>query len=266
MNIPRFEALIIYFFAYSIIGYILEVLYCSIPAQRLVNRGFLHGPYLPVYGFGALLVVIVLSPFTHLPWLVFPLGVVMTSGLEYTTGFVLERVFHVRLWDYSSYRFNLRGRVCLLNSSLFGLLSLLVVYGIHPFLGKIIDDMPRQLHYPLSLGILLVLMIDASVSIFHMAAFQKRIRHIHELWLKMEERIDTISDIGPFIIEQVEKEHDKVRRQLQAQGKRILDAFPGLTIKDYEIQLTQLKESLTEWRRSKSSHKRDESRKAGKKK
>ena len=102
---------IVLFFIFSILGYISEVIYCSVPAHRFVNRGFLYGPYLPIYGSGAMIVLVLLEPVADNPLLVFLFGLILTSILEYFTSWALEKLFSVKLWDYSKHRVNINGRV-----------------------------------------------------------------------------------------------------------------------------------------------------------
>ena len=87
------DSYIILFFIFSILGYISEVIYCSIPQHRFVNRGFLYGPYLPIYGSGAMIVLVLLEPFRSNPVLIFIFGLVLTSMLEYFTSWALEKLF-----------------------------------------------------------------------------------------------------------------------------------------------------------------------------
>ena len=127
------------FIIYSFLGYICEVIYVFIITKKLTNRGFLYGPLVPIYGFGALLILGVFFPLRSItswyqPILVFIVGFLLTSILEYLASFFIELIFHMRLWDYSKHKFNINGRVCLLNSSLFAILVLLVFYLIHPYL------------------------------------------------------------------------------------------------------------------------------------
>ena len=117
-----------YFIVYSVAGWLCEDVYVGIGKKKLVNRGFLYGPYCPIYGFGALIVLYPLMMLGDHPVLVFFGGMVLTSVLEYFTSWIMEKLFHERWWDYSTYRFNINGRVCLLNSVLFGLMSLIVVF------------------------------------------------------------------------------------------------------------------------------------------
>ncbi|MDO4289235.1 MAG: hypothetical protein Q4C55_08595 [Eubacterium sp.] len=121
-----------YFFIYAVIGWICEVIYCSIPQKRFVNRGFLNGPYCPIYGVGAVVVIGMLTPWAKNPLAVFVVGIIVTSALEYFTSWAMEKLFHAKWWDYSDQKFNIHGRVCLKNSTLFGLLCLALMYLVHP--------------------------------------------------------------------------------------------------------------------------------------
>lgn len=141
----NFLNLFLYFFIYSFGGWLCECIYCSIPAKKFINRGFLYGPYCPIYGFGALIVTLTLDGYLNNPVLVFFLGMFLTSLLEYITSYLMEKIFQKKWWDYSHYKFNIHGRVCLLNSTLFGIMSLFVIYILHPEVSKLISLIP--LHY-----------------------------------------------------------------------------------------------------------------------
>ncbi|MDD3058000.1 MAG: hypothetical protein PHO72_06750 [Sphaerochaeta sp.] len=228
------DLLILYFFCYSLLGYIVEVVYCSIGERRLVNRGFLHGPYLPIYGFGALLILLSFSRFSDNVLVLFLLSVVGTSALEYLTSYLLEVLFHAKLWDYSTYPLNIRGRVCALNSTLFGLLSLSLIYVIHPFLARLFTHLSDPV---LSVGarlILLVISIDTTSSIFRMAAFQRQLADFRFKVREIEERIDLLSKLKATesletLRERLDSEREVLRQRLERTSKRILDAFPSIT-------------------------------------
>ncbi len=138
------ENIFLYFIIYSFLGWLCECIYCSIPEKKFINRGFLLGPYCPIYGFGALLVLYLLHPFASNIIVLYFAGVIVTSILEYITSWVMEVIFHTKWWDYSSYRFNIHGRVCLRNSILFGFLSILVFCYIHPHIVTFIEDIPSS--------------------------------------------------------------------------------------------------------------------------
>lgn len=133
---------VLYFILYSFGGWVCECIYCSIPAKKFINRGFLTGPYCPIYGCGALLITWFLAPYVNQPILIFILGLLMTSVLEYMTSWIMELLFHTKWWDYSNRFCNINARVCFKNSILFGLMSLVVMYVIHPVTRDIINDFP----------------------------------------------------------------------------------------------------------------------------
>ena len=91
----------LYFIIYSFLGWVCEVIFCSVPARKFINRGFLMGPVCPIYGCGALLVIGFLMPFKDSLVMVFAVGMVVTSLLEYITSYAMEKLFHSRWWDYS---------------------------------------------------------------------------------------------------------------------------------------------------------------------
>ncbi|WP_373483981.1 putative ABC transporter permease [Acetobacterium sp.] len=132
--------LFIYFFLYAIIGWMCEVVYCSIPEKKFINRGFLNGPYCPIYGVGALIIIMFLMPYVSDPILVFFIGIILTSTLEYITSWGMEKLFHAKWWDYSDHKFNINGRVCLLNSFLFGLLCVVLIYVVHPIVYDLVNS------------------------------------------------------------------------------------------------------------------------------
>ena len=122
----------LFFFLYSFLGWIWESTYVSLREKRWVNRGFLNGPLLPIYGSGAVSILLFTLPVAQNPILVFLMGMAGATLLEYVTGSLLESTFHVRYWDYSMYRFNLNGYICLPASLCWGAFSLLMIRVIHP--------------------------------------------------------------------------------------------------------------------------------------
>lgn len=150
-----FGILFLVFTVYSFLGWLCESIFCSVPAGKFINRGFLNGPFCPIYGVGGVLVVTILSPFQHNLPLLYVAGVIVTSILEYVTGLALEKIFHTKYWDYSTHRFNFQGRVSLVNSLLFGLMCLVGVEFIHPVLLGLLHQIPEPL-LPFITGIFLL--------------------------------------------------------------------------------------------------------------
>ncbi|MGM9970194.1 MAG: putative ABC transporter permease [Anaeroplasma sp.] len=131
----------LYFILYSFLGYICEVIYVSICTKKITNRGFLYSPLCPIYGFGAIIIILMLNWAYDYWCLVLILGIILTSLLEYGTSLAMEQIFHMRWWDYSNKKYNLNGRICLKNSLMFGALVMLVIYLIHPYVVKKFVDL-----------------------------------------------------------------------------------------------------------------------------
>lgn len=131
---PDMKYYVLLFFASAVLGWLMEVVCKLIQFHRFINRGFLLGPWCPIYGFGAVLVTLLLSRFADSPLAVFGLAMLVCGTLEYLTSYAMEKLFHARWWDYSQKRFNLNGRVCADTLIPFGLLGLGMIYGVKPVL------------------------------------------------------------------------------------------------------------------------------------
>lgn len=162
------EVLCYYFllyFMYCVIGYVLECIFCSIIDKKLVlNRGFLIGPYLPIYGKGALCIILLLNKYLKDPFALFIMASLIATVLEYFASYFMEKIFKARWWDYSEKKFNLNGRVCLTNTVLFGLGGLIVMYVINPFLTGILDGFSKTTITVLGLIFFTIYAVDTIIS------------------------------------------------------------------------------------------------------
>ena len=118
----------LFFIIYSFLGWLLEVTVKLVEDQRFINRGFLIGPVCPIYGFGALLLQLLLNKYINDPWTLFIMIILTCSVLEYSTSYILEKLFHTRWWDYSRKKFNINGRICLETMIPFGIFGLIIMY------------------------------------------------------------------------------------------------------------------------------------------
>lgn len=121
------------FLIYSFLGWAMEVTLKSIERKKIVNRGFLIGPCCSIYGWGGILITLLLSRYTDNPILLFFMAILVCGVLEYLTSFFMEKIFHLRWWDYSQRKFNINGRVCLNTIIPFGILGMLIMYVSNPF-------------------------------------------------------------------------------------------------------------------------------------
>ena len=157
------QKLVYYFFIfiiYSFIGWIIDCLFEYFRRGKLINRGFLIGPICPIYGAGSLLIIIFLSKYNNHPIALFVLTSVLCATLEYFTSLIMELIFKNRWWDYSSYKFNLNGRICLETTIPFGLGGLGVIYVGQPIVLFFLNIIPYSILIIASLLLILILLID----------------------------------------------------------------------------------------------------------
>ena len=179
---------------YSFLGWCGEMVYCSIGQRKLCEkRGFLNGPLCPIYGHGALLVLVVLGQRWNNPISTFLIGMVLTSAVEYLTSYLMEKLFHMRWWDYSHHHFQLNGRICLLNSTLFGLACLVLRYVVHPRVMKpILWLFDHGLAVPLALALFALYVTDIVLSVRSAIQIGNRLEKLHAIYDELTEKLEAL--------------------------------------------------------------------------
>ena len=152
------------YFIYSTIGWILEVGLAFYEHKKFINRGFLIGPYCPIYGVGCLLLTILLSKYINEPGVIFALSIFICATLEYLTSYLMEKIFKLRWWDYSNMKFNINGRICLETLIPFGIIGVLVVKYISPFLINTVNSINFNVLVIINIIILSILITDILIS------------------------------------------------------------------------------------------------------
>lgn len=188
------------FLIYAFLGWCTEVAYAALDTGKFVNRGFLNGPICPIYGCGILVVVGILTPLKENLLILFVGSMLLTTVIEFITGFLLEKLFHNQWWDYSNEPFNLCGYICLKFSILWGLACTFVMEIIHPLIYKVIHIFP---HIP-GLIIMIILLVafasDLGITVASILKFNKRLRLMNEI----ADKLKVISnEIGENIYENV---------------------------------------------------------------
>ena len=173
MIIDKFLILFLLFIIYSILGWVMETIAVFIDSKKLVNRGFLIGPYCPIYGVGCILIIVILTNFLNYPVLLFVISALICSIVEYLTSFFMEKLFKARWWDYSDRRFNLNGRICLSNTVIFGILGWLILYFLNPVIYKLINYIPNEIRYIVSSVIFILFLVDVVISCNLMTKIKK---------------------------------------------------------------------------------------------
>ena len=196
----NFYELVWIFIIYAFIGWCTEVSYAALDRGIFVNRGFLNGPYCPIYGCGVVIVVAVLTPLKDNLLILFAGSFLLTSILEYITGFILEKVFHNKWWDYSNKPFNLHGYVCLKFSIYWGLACTFIMDVIHPIIYKGITMIPHILGVVLLCIIMTGFAVDCGVTVSTILKFNKRLKVMDEMAAKIHK---LSNEIGENIYENV---------------------------------------------------------------
>lgn len=168
-----FNKVVLLFLIYSFIGWLWETVYCSLKVGKFVYRGFLVGPYCPIYGFGVLLVLYFIEPYQNNIILLYILSATAVTVLEYITSYLLEKFFHASWWDYKDVPFNINGRVALPVSLFWGIGCVLIVKVIQPQVMKIVDVILSDTGNYLAVIIIGIFTVDLIYTVTNMVNFNK---------------------------------------------------------------------------------------------
>ena len=282
------ETWFLWLMIYSVIGWVYESTICSIGQRKLINRGFLNGPYCPIYGTGAVLVLLVLGRIQN-PVLLFFAGAVLTCSLEYLTSWLMEKLFHARWWDYSKRKFNIGGRVCLIGAVVFGAFSVVLILVLHPWVKSLTDRLTDTaltwICAILLVGIVSDLIVTVKGLLGTHAVFaeyavllqQKRRELSEKLRLGAEEGRERIRERGSEELAKLREaaelgveEREKIRRtteeererfyaklqmRLNAQQRRTINSFPQWKLTRNNEVLDGLREAMEKARKRRSSGK-----------
>ncbi len=179
-----------YFLIYAFLGWCMESSLYTYKKHHFVNRGFLNGPLCPVYGVGMVIIIFFLQPFQNNLLVLFGLGLLVASMLEYLTGFVLESLFHARWWDYSQKKFNLNGYICLQNSLAWGVLCVMMMHFVQPVIHRFVAAIPQSIFYSLVAITLILLIIDLTFTIIHLVHFNILLHQVNQLKNQVTTKIE----------------------------------------------------------------------------
>ena len=174
------------FIIYAFLGWCSEVAFAAVNKGKFVNRGFLNGPVCPIYGVGMLIVVLCLWSLRDRPLLLFLGSALLTTALEFVTGFVLERFFHDKWWDYSDKPFNIMGYVCLKFSIFWGLACTFIMLIIHPIIYGFIRLIPHIVGVVLLVIIMTGFVIDVAVTVSTIVKFNRRLKVMDDIAAKIK--------------------------------------------------------------------------------
>ena len=212
------------FIIYSFIGWSIEVVGKLIEKHKFINRGFLVGPICPIYGWGCIAIILLLSKYKSSPIVLFLMAIIICSILEYFTSYFMEKLFHVRWWDYTRRKYNINGRICAETMIPFGLLGCLVVYIVNPIFTGLLNKIPVNTLNILAIIIFTIYVIDNVVSLSVMFGFKGTLK--------------TVEKDGT---EEIIKKVREVLLKRNFLYKRLVNAFPNITSKKERLELLESK-------------------------
>ena len=255
---------ITYLIVYSFAGWLLESTYKTIYKKKFINSGFLIGPYCPIYGFGAIIMILTLNFLKEKPVLLFIASFFILSFWEYSVGLFLEKVFKTKYWDYSNIKFNIHGRICLKNSIYWSILGLMFIEVLHPFVETQIKQVPINIVFYINVIVGIAMLVDLVSSVTATISFEEMIAKINEIGETIKEKAKelrerektkvSIEEEGSFeniegIITKLKLEQAKLKIRIYKQANRLKKAFPTMkseTITKFlseKIDLKKLKQN-----------------------
>lgn len=277
INLTTIYQLIFFFIVYSIAGWILESIYKSILEKKPINSGFMFGPYCPIYGFGAIIMIALLQNIKSDITLLFIVSFVVLTLWEYVVGVILEKVYHTKYWDYSNNRININGRVCLLNSVYWGILGVIFTRVVHPQVAKLTLLIPSNTLFYIDLIIGLIMIVDATISGINFNLISKKIEELKTLSEKIKEKLEkakttkqskTTTSSKNNLEEkeqnlmQLQLRHNKLTIALYKQLTRLKKAFPTMQLEtankflSEKIDIKEIKSKIKLLKETKKSHKK----------
>lgn len=232
--------LVAYFIIYSFLGWVMESVLKTYLQKKPVNSGFLYGPFCPIYGFGAIFMFLFLQGFKDNIILLFMIAFFSLSLWEYLVGWLLEKTFHTKYWDYTQNKFNIKGRVCLLNSLFWGFLGVIFIHYMHPFIAGKIDRIPANI---LTFNVIMIsfaMITDTIVSAIKVTNIKSKLDKLKEITESLKEKIEELEkkqvnkESLQAVIEDLKYRQTKLRRKLIKQTNHLKKAFP--TIKSDAIE------------------------------
>ena len=255
--------LMIYFILYSVLGWVMESIFRSICERKVINTGFLKGPFCPIYGIGANIMFLFLEGFENRPIILFFIAIIVLTAWEYVVGVFLEKVFHTKYWDYSDHKINFQGRICLTNSFFWGILGVLFVKYIHPFVQEMINKIDTGLlNYILAI-LFIVFVTDTIVSIIHVKSIKSTLENIEKINKEIQEKLKEIRVLKKEkeqeekliatkniqqMVEKLKKKRNRITLQLYRNVHRLKKAFPAINT----VEITQVLNQKIEGRKKRN--------------
>lgn len=227
-----------YFIIYSFLGWVIESVYKTYMLKKPINSGFLYGPICPIYGFGAIIMLLLLKNFSNNIVLLFITSFFLMSAWEYIVGVILEKVFKTKYWDYSDRKFNINGRICLMNSCFWGFLGVIFITFVHAPIENLINEASQDAVIYLNNIIFVLLAIDCIFSIIKVYNINVSINSLNDITTKLKQELEKIktfadtkakeSEVLQHVIEELKEKEEIIKQKIEKQTARLRKAFPTM--------------------------------------
>lgn len=235
-----FKRILAYFIIYSFLGFIIETIFGMLTKGVVESRqSCLYGPFCCIYGLGAAVMIPGLQKFKKRNWTLFLAGAVEGSVVEYIISWIGEMIFHIKWWDYSNMPFDINGRICLLFTIFWGVLALVLIRLINPYIERFIDKIPAKLFSVITIGGTILLILDLLITAFGLQVFYTRFTNTYNLNLEEDK----------YLMVSQEVLDNKVIQKLSNtmfSDEKILRTFPNIKFKDDDGNIIWVKDILTD--------------------
>ena len=236
-----FFHILTYFVIYSFLGWVLESTVRTICERKMINTGFLIGPFCPIYGFGAIIMILFLNEFKSNSILLFFISFIVLTLWEYIVGVLLEKFFSTKYWDYSDHKFNYKGRICLINSIAWGILGVLFINYIHPFIIQVLSYVDFMYIAIIASIIVLILLIDSIISIIKVKNIKSTLDKIEDINEQIKQKLSELKDKDKIsandniqnLINNMKIRRDRTIKHLYKRAYRLKKAFPAIDTKEF---------------------------------
>lgn len=230
-----------FYFIYSFLGWVLESVAKTVTQKTFVNSGFLYGPFCPIYGIGSVIMILILNSYKGHYVTTFMISIIIFTIWEYFVGWLLEKMFNTKYWDYSQNRFHIKGRVCLINSLIWGVLGVLFTEAIHPAISSAIYKLPVIAINISTLILIIYMIIDFIITATKMKNINLRLARFSEISETIKEKLEELKTLTEKaskkaknkemlqnLIEDLKRKQYELKEKLDKQTNRLKRAFPSM--------------------------------------
>lgn len=234
----------------------MESIFRSLCEKKIINTGFLKGPFCPIYGIGTIIIYVFLNPFKDNILLLFFMGVVILTIWEYLVGVLLEKIFHTKYWDYSDHKINFQGRVCLSNSICWGFLCVAFVKFIHPFVVQKLQYVDIVYLKTMIYIVFALMCIDTITTVVKILNLNKALETIEKINTQLKEKLEEFKELSKDkakadvteniqnVIHKLETKKDHMFRKMYVSVYRLKKAFPAINTKEITEILNKRKDFI----------------------